>query len=131
MASGKIRLTSSGKEKMGEAVKAKAGLKLERLWKEEAPVYTGQYRSSITTVVDDNGNVHVGTNLDYAHTLEYGLGMGTWPPVNRLRKWVERVIQPDDLDQATYLIGRKIFQEGVNRNASLRRAIRKFKSQST
>jgi len=123
------QLTDEGKEKLRNQL-LKKGLKLESYWKKEAPVYTGRYKNSITTNVINHKKAQVGTNLDYARNLEFGLGQGNWPPTDEIKKWVDRKINPSEnnLDDVTFLVQRKIFQQGVERNPSLQRAIRKFKT---
>jgi hypothetical protein len=123
------KLTKEGKDKIRKKL-MRLGLKLESYWKREVPVFTGQYKNSITTEDVSWNRVVVGTNIDYAKGLEFGTDPGTWPPVDEIRKWVDRKINPQDenLDDVTYLVGRKIFQEGIDRNPSLQPAIRKFKT---
>lgn len=121
-------LNRDGKQKIKQALLRK-GLKLETYWKKEVPVYRGQYKASITTNVSEDGKkAVVGTNLDYAKNLEYELDQD-FPDFGQLRTWVDRVINPEDeeLDNITVLIGRKIATEGVETQAPLRTAVRKFK----
>jgi len=126
------KLTKEGKEKVKQQL-LKKGLKLEAYWKKEVPVYTGRYKNSIEANAVSWHRVVVGTNLDYAKGLEFGTDPGTWPPVNELKKWVDRKLNPEDdrIDDITYLVGRKIFQEGIDRNPSLQPAIRKFKTSNS
>lgn len=123
-------LTSEGKEKVRKKL-LREGLKLKSFWQREVPVYRGQYKNSISVEMQDWNKAVVGTNLDYARKLEYGLGQGQFPDFNDLKKWVDRKIgpEPGQLDAVTYLIGSKIEEEGVDQNASLQRALRKFKTQ--
>lgn len=127
-----IELTDEGREKIRQALLRKA-LEFESIWKSEVPVYRGQYKNSITSNFVDDFRIEVGTNLDYAPILEYGLGEGEFPNIDELRKWVDRKVNPaeENLDQVTYLVGRKIMMEGVDENHSLQRAVRKFKTQNS
>jgi len=122
-------INGSGREKIQQALLQK-GLELEAEWKERVPVYTGRYRQSISTETVGDLAVVVGTNVPYAEALEYGGDPGVWPPVDELKTWVDRVISPDEdrLDEVTYLVGRKIFREGISPQPSLRPAIRAWKS---
>lgn len=123
------KLTKSGKEEIRKALLRK-GLKLESYWKQEVPVFTGQYKNSIEANSEGWDKVVVGTNVPQAPVLEYGLNQGTWPPVDEIKKWVDRKINPpeEELDQITYLVGQEIFESGVDANQSLQRAVRKFKA---
>ncbi|MGK7368805.1 MAG: hypothetical protein ACNS64_01220 [Candidatus Halalkalibacterium sp. M3_1C_030] len=123
-----MKLNKSGKKKIRQAL-LKKGLKLESYWKQEVPVFTGQYKASITTEVVDWNHVVVGTNVPQAVTLEFNVEQD-FPPVDELKKWVERKISPDpdEVDSVTYLIGRKIDEEGVETQQPLQKAIRKFKT---
>ena len=122
-------ITDSGKEKIQQAL-LKKGLELEAEWKSRVPVYTGRYRQSISTETVGDLAVVVGTNIPYAEALEYGGDPGTWPPVDELKTWVDRVISPDEdrFDKVTFLVGRKIFREGIRPQPSLRPAIRAWQS---
>lgn len=121
------------KSEMDESVQDglfRKGLILESMIKKRAPVYTGDYRASWTTIRNNDGTVTVGTPQGgKGKALEFGGESGNWPPVDALRQWVRRKIapEPEELDSTTYLIGRKIFEEGINPQPHLRPAIREFK----
>lgn len=123
------KLTREGKEKIRQEL-LKKGLEFESLWKQEVPVFTVRYKNSIEAEAVDWNRVIVGTNVEYAKALEFGLGEGNFPPVDELRKWVRRKlpVEDDEVDSVAYLVGRSIEESGVNKNASLQRAVRKFKS---
>lgn len=123
-------LSKEDKEKLQQEL-FKKGLEFESVWKKEVPVYTGRYKSSITTKKKDDGvGVIVGTNVDYAKVLEYGGDPSNFPPVNELRKWVSRslAVEDDEVDKVAYLIGRKIKEEGIEKQAPMRTAKKKFES---
>lgn len=123
-------LSREDKERIQDGLFRK-GLEFESLWKKKVPVYTGQYRQSISTEKDRDGyGVTVGTNVPQARRIEFGLGQGSWPDIGDLRTWVDRVIDPDKdrLDTVTFLVARKIFREGVNEQAPLRSTIREWLS---
>jgi len=125
-----LEINKKGGETIQDAL-YKKGLELESEIKRRAPVFTGNYRASWETNKLSNGDVVVGTNQkEKAQKLEYGLGSGNWPPTDQLRKWVRRKISLDDLDSATFLIGRKIFQEGVDQQPHIRPAIRHFQKKN-
>lgn len=122
-----LELNDSGKEKI-EQMLLRKGLILESLIKKRAPVYTGDYKASWETKQNKDGSVVVGTPQGQkGRALEYGGGGGEFPPVDELRKWVRRKIGPEDVDSTTYLIGRKIEEEGINMQPHVRPAIREFK----
>lgn len=123
-----LELTDEGREKIQQQLYRK-GLILESMIKKKAPVYTGQYRSLWSTEKNDDGTVSVvNPQGGKGRALEYGGGVGNWPPVDELRQWVRRKIGPEDVDTTTYLIGRSIFESGVNPAPHIRPAIREFKN---
>lgn len=123
-----LKLNKSGKQKLQDQLFRK-GLVLESLLKKNSPVYTGQYRSLWSTEKNDDGSVSVvNPQGEKARALEYGGGAGNWPPVDELKKWVRRKISPEDVDTTTYLVGRKIFEEGVEPQPHIRPSIRQFKN---
>lgn len=124
-----IDLSREGKQKIQQAVMRK-GFEFASVWKKNVPVYTGRYRQSISVEPVGDIAAMVGTNVEYAKRIEFGLGEGTWPDIDGLREWVDRVISPDPdrLDSVTFLVARKIFFEGVNEQAPFRRSLREFKS---
>jgi hypothetical protein len=63
--------------------------------------------------------------------LEFGGQPGNWPPVDELRKWVRRKGLADgrqEVDSTAYLVGRKIFEEGIDPSPHIRPALREFKN---
>jgi HK97 gp10 family phage protein len=67
-------LTRKGKDKFKKKLRS-LGFQIEREAKQNAPVDTGRLRGSITTKVEDLGNVlkvKVGTNVEYAPYVEFG-----------------------------------------------------------
>jgi len=127
-----LKLNDSGREKIQQQLLRK-GLELETMLKKRSPVYTGQYRSLWSTEKMDKG---LGVKVvnpqgDKGRALEYGGGAGNWPPVSELRKWVRRKLGVQDeseVDSTAYLVGRKIFQQGVEPQPHIRPAIRSFKN---
>lgn len=127
-------LTREDKKQLRQALLQKA-LEFESVWKQEVPVFRGRYKSSIESKIIEGSNMkaQVFTNIDYAKDLEFGLGAGQWPDVSELKKWVDRKlgVSEENLDTATFLIARHIFQQGIEKQAPLRSAIRKFKTQES
>lgn len=125
-------LTRQDKKVLKKAIMREA-LKFEAIWKSNVPVYRGRYKNSIVTNFDDQSfTATVSTNVNYAKELEYGLRPDTWPEQSQIRKWVERklgVQDEEEIRQAAYLISRKIFKEGVDENASMRRSIKEYNNQ--
>lgn len=71
----KAKMTARGKEKLKKKLLS-TGLEIERAAKQNAPVDTGRLRSSITTEVMERRGipiVKVGTNLEYAPAIEFGV----------------------------------------------------------
>ncbi len=71
------------------------GYAIEAEAKLNVTVDTGYLRNTISTRLIKSGNksyVEVGTNLEYAVSIEFGLDPGTMPPVEALEPWVRRVI---------------------------------------
>jgi len=125
-----LELNESGKEKIQQRL-FKKGVILESLLKKNSPVYTSEYRSLWTAQKNDDGTVSVvNPQGEKGRALEFGGGEGNWPPVDELRRWVDRKINPEqsELDSITYLVGRKIFQEGIEMQPHIRPSIREFKN---
>jgi hypothetical protein len=123
-----LKLNDSGKDKLQQILFRK-GLKLESLLKQNSPVFTGQYKNLWSTEKNSDGSVSVvNPQGEKGRALEYGGGAGSWPPVDEMRKWVRRKLNPEDVDSTTYLVSRKIFQEGVNPQPHVRPSIREFKN---
>jgi len=122
-----LELNDSGKDKIQDMLFRK-GLILESMIKKRAPVYTGNYKASWETQKNADGSVTVGTpQTEKGMALEYGGEPGTFPPVDELRKWVDRKLPVEDVDSVAYLIGREIEENGINPNPHVRPAIREFK----
>lgn len=123
-----LDLNKDGNEKIEEMLYRK-GLILESMIKKRAPVYTGQYRSLWSTEKMGDGSVQVvNPQGGKGRALEFGGEPGQFPPLDELRTWVRRKIDPEDVDTTTYLIGRSIEKNGVEPNPHVRPAIRGFKN---
>jgi len=127
-------LTRDDKKRLRQALLQKA-LEFEAVWKKEVPVFRGRYKNSIESKIIQRSNMRAQTftNVDYAKDLEFGVGAGQWPDVSELRTWVDRKlgVSDEELDSVTFLVARHIFQEGIEKQAPLRSAVRKFKTQES
>ena len=123
-----LDLNKDGEKKLQDMLYRK-GLILESMIKKRAPVYTGRYKSLWSTERINDGTVRVvNPQGGKGRALEYGGRPGQFPPLDELRTWVRRKIDPEDVDTTTYLIGRKIEEEGVEPHPHVRPAIREFKN---
>lgn len=86
----------------------------------EDKVNSGELYNSIMFEV--NGMVGTVSMVEYGHWVDQGRRPGKFPPVNKIREWVEqRGLQlhnssaslETQRDQLTYLVGRKIATEGI------------------
>lgn len=77
----------------------------------------GRLKGSISANVTDLQG-EVWTNVDYAPDVERGQKPGRWPKVEDLMAWVKEVINPSKkkLRSVTFLVGRKIFERGTDKN---------------
>lgn len=79
---------------------------------------TGRLANSIATEEEASGlDYRVGTNLEYATAIEYGLPPGTRPDVESLTGWVRRKLGVKDRQEArrvAFLIARKIQRHGTD-----------------
>jgi len=127
-----VKYTDKDQQKLVQELKKK-GLTLESLIKQNAPVFTGQYRSLFETQVILDGN-KIGFKIvnpqweDKGKALEFGGEPGNWPDITELKKWVDRKINPENLNSVTYLIGESIKEEGIQMQPHVRPAIREFES---
>ena len=89
----------------------------------------------------DTGSQVVAVRADYANAVRLGREPGDFPPLEPLSKWVSRVIgeseylswsgegwEVNSLDQATYLVGKKIETEGTEPNPYLERALNRLRT---
>lgn len=111
---------------------------------DEVPVgATGNLRNSVQILGYDssNGSQVVAVRADYANAVRLGRDPGKFPDLEPLSKWVSRVIgeeeylswggdgwQVSSLDQATYLVGKKIEAQGVRPNLYLKRSLNRLKT---
>ena len=88
---------------------------------ENAPVDTGQLRSSLEGAVEQIGEtvfrIVVGSNLDQAGPMEFGTEAGHFPPVDELRDWARRVLGDES---AAYPVARSIAETGLEARRYLR-----------
>ena len=86
------------------------------------------------------GTQVVAVKAEYANVVRLGRDPGSFPPLQPLRKWVSRVIgeaeymswqgdgwQVNSLDQATYIVGKKIEREGTDPNPYLERSLKRLR----
>lgn len=124
-----LELNDKGEEKIQQSLFKKA-LILESMIKKRSPVFTGQYKSLWSTEKNDDGSVSVvNPQGDKGRALEYGGEGRQFPPVDELRKWVDRSLPVDDteVDSVAYLVGRKIEEEGIEPQPHIRPAVKEFK----
>lgn len=123
-----LELNDSGRDKIQQLLFRK-GLKLEGLLKKNSPVFTGQYKNLWETQKNDDGTVSViHPQGEKARALEFGGGEGEWPKQSEMRKWVRRKLGAEDVSSATYLVSRKIFNEGIEPQPHIRKSLRQFKN---
>jgi len=65
----------------------------------------------------------------HAAPVEFGRDAGSWPPVDEIRQWVKLNLNTDEPDRVAYLVGRKIFEEGIAPVSYLRDAMRKARQE--
>jgi len=79
---------------------------------------TGRLANSIATEEEASGlDYRVGTNLNYATAIEYGLPPGTRPDPEALQGWVRRklgVRDPREARSVAYAIAKKIERSGTD-----------------
>lgn len=92
---------------------------------------------SVTPIIEtDEGSIQVSLSLlDYWKWVEYGTGPGHFPPVDRIRDWINvkpviprpfnngRIPTPQQL---AFLISRKIFNEGIEGRELMDMSIREI-----
>lgn len=126
-----------------EPLFARIAADLSNAISDEVPVgATGNLRNSVQILGfnSDTGSQVVAVRADYANAVRLGREPGNFPPLEPLRKWVDRVIgaeryeswsgdnwEVNSLDQATYLVGKSIEEEGTDPNPYLERAINRLK----
>src|SRR5690606_31267773 len=78
---------------------------------------TGRLANSIAIQIEDGGlDARIGTNLNYATAIEFGLPPGTRPDPEALQGWVRRKLGVKDRREArsvAYAIARKIERSGT------------------
>lgn len=84
---------------------------------------TGDLFNTITSnIVINDSEFVVSLNIqEYWKYIEYGRKPGKWPPVSAIRKWIEvKPVIPrayngkvPTLDQLAFMIGRKIYRDGI------------------
>jgi phage gpG-like protein len=98
----------------------KSGLVVEGRAKELAPVDTGKLRQSITTQVRTDSAL-VGSNLQYAPTMEFGRRPGaTMPPAGALIGWMTRHGMDTRME---FALRRAIARRGIPEKRFLRGAL--------
>jgi hypothetical protein len=126
-----LKVNDSGQKKIQEALFRK-GLILESMIKKRSPVFTGQYKSLWETQKNSDGSVSVvNPQGEKGRALEFGGEPGNWPPVSELRKWVRRkglASGEEEVDSTAYLVGRSIFQSGIEPQPHVRPAVKSFKN---
>jgi len=126
-----LKINDDGREKLEQALFRK-GLILESMIKKRSPVFTGQYKNLWETQKNQDGSVSViNPQGEKGRALEFGGQPGNWPPVDELRKWVRRKGLADgqqEVDSTAYLVGRSIFETGIEPQPHVRPAVREFKN---
>jgi len=103
---------------------------------------SGNLRNSVQILgfSEDNSSITVAVRADYANVVRLGRDPGTFPEFEPLKKWVSRVIgeqeystwggddwEVNSLEDATYLVGRKIEQSGTDPNPYVERSLKRLK----
>lgn len=104
------------REVRASALRIQAGAR--RRLHEGGTTDTGRLANSIATEEEASGlDYRVGTNLEYAPAIEFGLPPGTRPDVESLTGWVRRklgVRDPREARRVAFLIARKIQRHGTD-----------------
>lgn len=111
---------------------------------DEVPVgATANLRNSVQILGYDSktGSQVVAVRAKYANVVRLGRDPGSFPPLEPLRKWVSRVIgkqsylswsgenwNVQNLDQATYLVGKSIEEEGTDPDPYLERSLKRLRA---
>jgi phage gpG-like protein len=94
--------------------------------KDRSPVDTGRYRQSISHEVNaDRGEASIGSNLEYAKVIEYGLDPGTFVSASSLEGWARRHGMRRG---AAHAISRRIFERGLPEKEVLQKALKDSES---
>lgn len=108
--------SAARREVRAAALRIQAGAR--RRLHEGGTTDTGRLANSIATEEEASGlDYRVGTNLEYATAIEYGLPPGTRPDVESLTGWVRRKLGVKDRQEArrvAFLIARKIQRHGTD-----------------
>ena len=102
----------------------------------DGKIATGNLLNRINYVIEKNDSqIWVGLQLeDYYKYVEFGRQPGRFPPVDKIREWINaKPILPDNRngklptpDQLAFLIGRKIALEGIEAGNQLTRTLEEF-----
>jgi hypothetical protein len=104
-----------------------------RLTNVEGLVDQGLYKRAWQSGLIPRG-AHLYNDAPYAGVLEYGRRPGSMPPSDPIREWVIRKlvangkVEPEDIEQAVYLIRWKIYQKGTKPHFILRDVYHKLYS---
>lgn len=108
--------SAARREVRAAALRIQAGAR--RRLHEGGTTDTGRLANSIATEEESSGlDYRVGTNLEYATAIEYGLPPGMRPDVESLTGWVRRklgVRDPREARRVAFLIARKIQRHGTD-----------------
>jgi hypothetical protein len=110
---------------------SKSVLLVEGAGKENAPVFMGHMRRSISSKVNSNVGSEitgqVGSNLDsiYPSAMERGRQPGKMPPVEALMRWVELKLGVPEADVrgVAFVIARSIARKGIQGRFFLAKAL--------
>jgi len=95
-------------------------------------VDTGALYNSIRYQFDQQNNLSILMDA-YGQNVEDGRLPGYWPKVSPLREWVIRRlgVPQDKANSVTYLVGRKIFNEGIKPRPFIAPAFEDFEQRIT
>ena len=100
----------------------------------EDKIASGDLLNNVNYLIEkDDRQIEVSLRLeDYWKYVEYGRNPGKFPPVDKIKEWIDvKPILPDNRngklptpDQLAFLIGRKISEEGIDATNALQDSVK-------
>lgn len=100
----------------------------------EDKIASGDLLNNVNYLIEkDDRQIEVSLRLeDYWKYVEYGRNPGKFPPVDKIKEWIDvKPILPDNRngklptpDQLAFLIGRKISEEGIDATNALQDTVK-------
>ena len=100
----------------------------------EDKIASGDLLNNVNYLIEkDDRQIEVSLRLeDYWKYVEYGRNPGKFPPVDKIKEWIDvKPILPDNRngklptpDQLAFLIGRKIAEEGIEATNALQDSVK-------